>query len=79
MQSLNVSYSSFGKHTCTRIPSSEGAIKKIKTLQQVLQLLVFLNLLLPLFLSIPQILHPRYLLTLSPQNNMEHVLAVQRE
>lgn len=34
----------FGKHTCTRIPSSEVAIKKIKRLQQLLQLFFFQNL-----------------------------------
>lgn len=47
MQSLNVSYSAFGKHTCTHIPSRKDMIKKIKTLQQLLQLLVF-QILIPL-------------------------------
>lgn len=61
MQSLNVSYSAFGKHTCTHIASSEVVIRKIKTLQQLLQLLVFqMLLLLPLFLYFP---YTRFILT----------------
>lgn len=77
MQSLNVSYSAFGKHTCTRVPSSEVAIKKIKRLQQLLQLLFLQNFLLYFYF-------PRYLPTplsrpLPPQNNMEHVQVAQRE
>lgn len=58
MQSLNVSYSAFGKHTCAHIPSSEDMIKKIKTLQQLLQLLVFQILLL---LPLPLFSYTRFL------------------
>lgn len=78
MQSLNVSYSAFGKHTCMHIPSSEDMIKKIKTLQQLLQLLVFQILLplpLPLFL-LPKVSSFRPF----PLGTIRiHVLAAQRE
>ena len=75
MQSLNVSYSAFGKHTCMHIPSSEDMIKKIKTLQQLLVFQILLPLPLPLFL-LPKVSSFRPF----PLGTIRiHVLAAQRE
>lgn len=52
MQRVNVSYSAFGKHSCAHIPSNEDMIKKIKTLQQLLQLFIFSNP--PSFILLPK-------------------------
>lgn len=53
MQSLSVSYSAFGKHTCT---CSQDMIKKMKTFQQLLQLLLFFFQILLLLPSYPRFL-----------------------